>query len=401
MKAVVFHGPGDVRTETVKDPVIEAPTDCVIKVTRTALCGSDLHIYDGYSQAMQEGDILGHEFMGEVVEVGTDVTRIAPGDRIVVPFAIADGSCDHCRQHLTSLCENTNPDNEALIKTLGYPASALYGYSHLYGGIPGGQAEYVRVLLADTNAFKVPESLDDEQALFTTDIFPTGYMAAENANISPGAKVAIWGAGPVGLFAMKSAQLMGAGKVIMIDRVPERLELARAHGAETINYEEHDDVVERIKEMTGGHGPDACVDAVGLEASGHGAQGMYDRVKQTLRLETDSPTALREVIQAAKPGGTVSMPGVYAGFVDKFPIGMAFGKGLTFRMGQTHVHNYVKKLFEVIQSGKIDPTFLITHRLTLDEAPEAYKMFRDRTNHCIKVVFNPNGAERRSHVVVH
>jgi threonine dehydrogenase-like Zn-dependent dehydrogenase len=401
MKAVVFHGPGDVRTETVKDPAIEAPTDCIIKVSRTALCGSDLHLYDGYNPAMKEGDILGHEFMGEVVEIGSEVKHLQNGDRIVVPFAIADGTCYHCKHHLTSLCENTNPDNEALIKLYGYPAAGLYGYSHLYGGIPGGQAEYVRVLLADTNAFKVPEGIDDEHALFTTDIFPTGYMAAENANITPGATVAIWGAGPVGLFTMKSAQLMGAGKVIMIDSVPERLELAREHGAETINFDEEKDVVERIKQLTDGHGPDACIDAVGLEASGHGTNGITDKVKQTLRMETDHPTVLYEVIQAAKPGGTVSMPGVYAGFVDKFPIGVAFGKGLTFKMGQTHVHNYVNKLFDLIRDKKVDPTFLITHRLSLDDAPDAYKMFRDRSNDCIKVVFNPDGSERRSHMIVH
>jgi threonine dehydrogenase-like Zn-dependent dehydrogenase len=399
MKAVVFHGAGDIRTETVSDPRIEQPTDCIIKVTRTALCGSDLHLYNGFNPAMKEGDILGHEFMGEVVEIGADVKKVEPGDRIIVPFAIADGSCAHCRQKETSLCETTNPGNDELIKLYGYPTAALYGYSDLYGGIPGGQAEYVRVLLPDANAFKVPHDLEDEQALFATDIFPTGYMAAENANIKKGETVAIWGAGPVGLFTLKCAQLLGADKVILIDRVPERLELAREQGAETINFEDENDVVQRIKELTHGDGPDACIDAVGLEAHGEGLQGIYDKAKQTLRLQTDRPSALREVIQAAKPGGTVSLPGVYAGFIDKFPMGVAFGKGLTLKMGQTHVHRYVGKLFELVQSGQIDPTFVITHRLALDDAPEAYKMFRDKTNHCIKVVFTPNGNERRTHPV--
>lgn len=401
MKAVVFHGPGDVRTEKVSDPTIEAPSDCIIKITRTALCGSDLHLYDGDNPTMHVGDILGHEFMGEVVEIGADVKKVELGDRIVVPFAIADGSCEHCRQELTSLCQNTNPGNDELIKLTGYPASALYGSSHLYGGIPGGQAEYARVLLADSNAFKVPEGLEDEQALFTTDILPTGYMAAENASIQPGGTVAIWGAGPVGLLTMKCAQLMGAEKVIMIDRVPERLDMARDEGADVINFEKVDDVSGCIKELTAGHGPDSCIDAVGLEAHGNGSQSVYDKAKQTLGIQPDRPSALREVIQAARPGGTVSVPGMYAGFADKFPIGAAFGKGLQLRMGQTHVHRYVKKLFELVQNGDIDPTFIITHRLTLDEAPEAYKMFRDKTNHCVKVVFSPNGGERRTLPVFH
>ena len=394
MKAVVFHAPGDVRTETVKDPAIEAPTDCVIKVTRTALCGSDLHLFNGFNPTMKEGDILGHEFMGEVVEVGADVKRVKLGDRIVVPFAIADGSCEHCKRNQTALCETTNPDGDE-----GYTTSALYGYSQLYGGVPGGQAEYARVLLADTNVFKVPEGMDDEQALFTTDIFPTGYMAAENADIPEGGTVAIWGAGPVGLFSLKCAKHLGAGTVIVIDRIPERLDLAREHGAEVINFENEKDVVEHINSLTNGHGPDSCIDAVGLEADATGAQGAYDKVKQTLKLQTDRPGVLREVIEAARPGGTVSLPGVYAGAVDKFPIGVAFGKGLTIRMGQTHVHRYVRKLFEIIQSGEIDPTFLITHRLTLDDASEAYKMFRDKTNQCIKVVFATDGSERRTHPV--
>ena len=399
MKAVVFHGAGDIRTETVKDPAIEAPTDCIIKVTRTALCGSDLHLFNGYNPAMKEGDILGHEFMGEVVEVGADVKRVQPGDRIVVPFAIADGSCEHCKHNQTSLCETTNSSAEDLTKVQGYSTAGLYGYSHLYGGIPGGQAEYARVLLADTNVFKVPDGMDDEQALFTTDIFPTGYMAAENANIPEGGTVAIWGAGPVGLFSMKCAKHLGAGTVIMIDKVPERLELAREHGAETINFDEEKDVVEQIKTLTNGRGPDSCIDAVGLEADPGGAMGTYDKVKQTLKLQTDRPGVLREVIQAARPGATLSLPGVYAGFVDKFPIGIAFGKGLTIRMGQTHVHRYVRKLFEIIQSGEIDPTFLSTHRLSLDDAADAYKMFRDKTNSCIKVVFATDGSERRTHPV--
>jgi threonine dehydrogenase-like Zn-dependent dehydrogenase len=389
MKAVVYHGTHDVRVEDVPDPKIQESTDCIIKVRKTALCGSDLHLYDGYNPTMEKGDILGHEFMGEVIEVGSDVKKLKVGDRVIVPFTIADGSCWHCKHGMFSACETTNPNNEMLEKLLSYPASGLYGYSHMYGGFAGGQAEYVRVLLADVNAFKVPENLSDEQALFTTDILPTGYMAAENAGITPESTVAIWGAGPVGLFSLKSAQLMGAAEVIMIDRFPERLALAAKEGAKTINYEEVKDVVQAIKDLTNGRGPDACIDAVGLEAHAPGIEGAFDKVKQTLMLEQDRPSALREVIQATRPGGTVSVPGVYMGYVDKFPFGIAFGKGLTFKMGQTHVHKYVEKLFDLISSGVIDPTFLITHRLPLSEAAEAYKMFRDKEDNCIKVVFTP------------
>lgn len=327
--------------------------------------------------------------MGEILEVGHEVKNFKVGDRVIIPFTISDGTCWHCAHGYYSACETTNPNNKDLIKLYGYPGAALYGYSHLYGGIPGGQAEYVRVLLADRNAFKVPDSLSDEQALFVTDIFPTGYMAAENANVQPQGTVAIWGAGPVGQFAMKSAFLLGAARVIMIDRVPERLELAKHHGAEVLNYEEEKDVPEKLKDLTNGRGPDACIDAVGLEAHAPGFEGMYDRVKQTLKLETDRPAALREAIRSAKPGSTLSIPGVYMGFIDTFPFGVAFGKGLTFKMGQTHVHAYAQKLLKFIEDGKIDPTFLISHRLSLDEAPKAYEIFRDKKDHCTKVVFTP------------
>lgn len=392
MKAVVYYDTEDVRVEEVPDPKIQEPTDCIIKITKTALCGSDLHLYNGFNPAMKKGDILGHEFMGEVIEVGSEVQRIKVGDRIIVPFTIAEGKCWYCEHNFWSLCQHTNPNKEAQEKLYGYTGSALYGYSHLYGGIPGGQAEMARVIMADVNAFKVPESLTDEQALFTTDILSTGYMAAENANVQPGDTVAIWGAGPIGLFSMKSAQLMRANKIIMIDYIPERLALAATQGAEIINFKTDTaerDVVQQLKDMSGGRGPDAVIDAVGLEAHTTGVENLYDKAKQLAFLQTDRPGALREAIQAARPGTTVSIPGVYMGMADTFPIGVAFAKGLTMKMGQTHVHNYVERLFETIQKGELDPTFLITHRLPLSDAAEAYKMFRDKTDGCIKVVFTP------------
>lgn len=389
MKALRYYGTEDVRVETVPDPTIESPTDAIVKVTSTAICGSDLHMYDGYVIEMHEGDILGHEFMGEVVAVGKEVTKVKVGDRVIVPFNIACGYCEYCKRGLTSLCDNTNPDHEKLEAVMGYAGGGLFGYSHLYGGYSGGQAEFVRVPYIDVNHFKVPEFISDEKALFLTDIFPTGFMAAENANIQPGDSVAVWGCGPVGQFTIRSAFLLGASQVIAIDRFPERLALAEAAGAETINYEEDTDVVEKIKELTQRRGPDACIDAVGMEAHGTGIGALFDKVEQTVKLTTDRPTALRQVIQACRKGGTISIPGVYLGIVDKFPIGVAFGKGLTMKMGQTHVHRYLQKLFDLIEEEKIDPSFVITHRMKLDEAPEAYKLFRDKEDTCIKVVLTP------------
>lgn len=370
------------------DPTILQPADAILKVTLCAICGSDLHLYDGYVPTVEDGDILGHEFMGEIVEVGSKVKKVKVGDRVVVPFNIGCGQCWFCQNGLWSLCDNSNPNKELAAKVFGYSPSGLFGYSHIFGGIPGGQAEFVRVPYADVGTFKMPERLSDEQVLFLGDIFSTGYMAAENANIQKGDTVAVWGAGPVGQFTVKAALMMGAGKVIAIDRFAERLELARASGAEVINYEIDNDVVGQLKEKTGGRGPDSVVDAVGMEAHGI-VTGLYDKIKQSVMLESDRPTALREAIQGCRKGGTVSIPGVYAGLVDKIPMGAAFNKGLTFKMGQTHTHRYVEPLLQMIVEGKIDPTFVITHRLNLDEAPAGYKMFRDKEDGCIKVVLRP------------
>ncbi|HEY7294033.1 MAG TPA: zinc-dependent alcohol dehydrogenase [Dehalococcoidia bacterium] len=390
MKAVRWHGKHDVRVDTVPDPAIVNPHDAIVRITRTAICGSDLHLYDGYIPTMKSGDILGHEFMGEIVEVGREVTRLRPGDRVVVPFTIACGRCYYCQRDLRSLCDNTNPNAWQAEAAYGYTPSGLFGYSHMLGGYAGGQAQYARVPFADVGPVKVPESLTDEQALFLSDIFPTGYQAAENCDIRPGDTVAVWGCGPVGQFAIKSAFMLGAERVIAIDRVEERLRLAeRASHAETIDYERDRDVVARLKEMTGGRGPDHCIDAVGLEAHGTGISHLYDRAMQGLRLETDRPTALREAIQACGKGGTVSIPGVYGGVIDKFPIGAAFSKGLTLRMGQTHVHRYMQPLLDRIERREIDPAFLITHRLRLEEAPQGYRIFRDKEDECIKIVLTP------------
>lgn len=388
MKAVCWHGSNDVRVDTVPDPKIINPRDAIVKITSTAICGSDLHIYNGFIPSMQAGDILGHEFMGEVVEVGSGVNNVKVGDRVVVPFTISCGSCFFCQRDLWSLCDNSNPNALAAEKMYGHSPSALFGYSHLFGGYAGGQAEYARVPFADVGLFKVPDGLTDDQVLFLTDIFPTGYMAAENCNIQPGDTVAIWGCGPVGQFAMKSAFLLGAERVIAIDRIPERLLMAEQNGAEVINYEQID-AGEALKEMTGGRGPDSCLDAVGMEAHGTDAMALYDKVKQAVRMETDRPTALRQAIVACRKGGTMSLAGVYGGFLDKVPFGSAFNKGLTFKMGQTHVHRYLKPLLEHIQNGKIDPSFVITHRLKLDEAPHGYKIFKEKKDNCIKVVLKP------------
>jgi threonine dehydrogenase-like Zn-dependent dehydrogenase len=389
MKAVCWHGANDVRVDTVPDPKIINPRDAIIKITSTAICGSDLHLYDGFIPSMESGDILGHEFMGEVVELGSEVKNVQVGDRVVVPFTIACGNCFFCQRDLWSLCDNSNPNAWMVEKMYGYSPSGLFGYSHMLGGYAGGQAEYARVPFADVGLFKVPDSLTDDQVLFLTDIFPTGYMAAEHCNIQPGDTVAVWGCGPVGQFAIKSAYLQGAERVIAIDRIPERLQLAKEQSqAEVLNYEELD-VGEALKEMTAGRGPDACLDAVGMEAHGTDAMAFYDKAKQAVRLETDRPTALREVIVACRKGGHVSLAGVYGGFLDKIPMGAAFNKGLTFKMGQTHVHRYLQPLLEHIQNGKIDPTFIITHKMNLEDAPKGYEIFKHKKDNCIKVVLKP------------
>ncbi len=387
MKAVCWHGKKDVRVETVPEPKLLNARDAIVKITLTAICGSDLHLYHGVIPSMQSGDVLGHEFMGEVVEVGSAVPNLKRGDRVVVPFCIACGSCYFCQHGMTALCDNSNPNASAAEKLYGSSSAGLFGYSHIFGGYAGGQAQYVRVPFADVGPVRIPDSVSDEHALFLTDIFPTGYMAAENCDIQPGDVIAVWGCGPVGQFAIRSAFLLGAARVIAIDDQPARLELARKAGAETVNFSETD-VEESLKQLTAGRGPDACIDAVGLEAHGNTADAVYDYAKSALKLETDRPHALRQAIQACRKGGKVSIPGVYGGFIDKFPLGVAFAKGLTFRMGQTSVHRYVKPLLDRIEKGEIDPSFVITHRMRLEEAAEAYSTFDSRDG-CIKVVLRP------------
>ena len=391
MKALCWMGIEKLSVEDVPDPKILNPRDAIIRITRTCICGSDLHLYDGYMPTLEQGDILGHEFMGEVVEVGPGVDRakLKVGDRVVVPFTIACGKCFFCQQELWSLCDNTNPNAWIAEKMMGYSPSGLFGYTHMLGGYAGGQAQYARVPCADVGPIKVPDGLDDEKVVFLSDIFPTGYMGAENCNIRPGDTVAIWGCGPVGQFAIRSAFMLGAGRVIAIDRVPERLRLAEDAGAETINYEQVEDVVQTLKDMTGNRGPDSCMDAVGMEAYGHTLPFLVDRAKQAMKLATDRPNVLRQCIMACRKGGTVSVPGVYGGFLDKIPFGAAMNKGLTFKMGQTHMMRYMRPLLERIERGEIDPTVVISHRLPLSKAPEAYKMFRDKEDHCTKVVLDP------------
>jgi len=388
MKAACWFGKQTVRIEEVEDPKILNPHDAIIRVTTSAICGSDLHLYNGLIPSMRKGDILGHEFMGEIVEIGAAVTNLRKGDRVVVPFTISCGSCWYCKQELWSLCDNTNPNAAAAEVMNGYSGSGLFGFSHLFGGYAGGQAEYVRVPFANVGCFKVAEGLTNEQALFLTDIRPTGYMAAENCNIKPGDTVAVWGCGPVGLFSIASAYLLGAERVIAIDRFPARLSLASSWGrAETINYEEVD-LLPALKEMTGGRGPDSCIEAVGMESHGHSVAAFYDRAKQAVRLETDRPTALRQTLQACRKGGTVSVPGVFGGFIDKVNFGAAFAKGLTIRMGQTHVHRYVRPLMERIERGEIDPTAIITHRISIDQVPETYETFLTKEEGIIKSVIH-------------
>jgi threonine dehydrogenase-like Zn-dependent dehydrogenase len=390
MKANCWYGKHDLQVKDVPDPKILNPRDAIVKITLTAICGSDLHLYDGYIPSMRHGDILGHEFMGEVVELGNGVHNLNIGDRVVVPFPIACGNCFFCERQMFSLCENSNPNAWMAEKLWGHSPCGIFGYSHLVGGYAGGQAQYARVPYADFGPIKVPDELSDEQVLFLSDILPTGYMAAEQCNIQPGDTVAVWGCGPVGQFAIKSAYLLGAEKVIGIDRVPERLRLAREKaGAVTIDYEQAN-VYDTLMEMTGGRGPDSCIDAVGMEAHMPGPLYAYDRAKQALMLETGRPIALREAIMACRNGGTVSVPGVYGGVLDKIPFGSIMNRALTIKTGQTHVHRYLRPLLDRIQKGEIDPTFIITHRLRLDDAPEAFEMFKNKQDECIKVVMRPN-----------
>jgi threonine dehydrogenase-like Zn-dependent dehydrogenase len=388
MRAVVWEGKHNVQVKEVPDPEILNPRDAIVKVTLTAICGSDLHLYDGAIPDMRPGDVLGHEFMGEVEEVGSEVRNLAKGDWVVVPFAIACGRCFFCRRDLWSLCDNTNPNAWIADAAHGHSGAGLFGYSHMFGGYPGGQAEYVRVPFADVGPLKIYEPISDEQALFLSDIFPTGYMAADNCHIQPGDTVAVWGCGPVGLFAIKSAFMLGAERVIAIDRLADRLLKAQESGAAAINCSETD-VLTTLNEMTGGLGPDACIDAVGMEAHGAAILHMYDRAKQALMLESERRHSLREAILACRKGGTVSVPGVYGGLIDRFPIGALFAKGLTLRMGRTHVHKYMPLLLEKIRRGDIDPSFVISHRFALSDAPEAYRMFRDKKDECLKVVMKP------------
>ena len=389
MKAICWMGKEDVEVREVPDPRILNERDAIVRVTSTAICGSDLHLYDGFIPTMRRGDVLGHEFMGEVVEVGRGVTNLAVGDRVVVPFPIACGDCGACERGMYSVCENSNPNAGLAEKVMGHSPAGIYGYSHMLGGYPGGQAEYARVPFADVGPVKVDDDLTDEQVLFLSDIFPTGYMGAEMCDIKPGDVVAVWGAGPVGQFAVASAFLLGAERVIAIDRYGYRLDIARRAGAEVLDYEDAD-VLEALRDMTAGRGPDACIDAVGMEAH-HPTAALhaYDRAKQAVRLETERPHALREAILACRNGGTVSVIGVYGGFVDKFPMGSLMNRSLTLKAGQCHVQRYLRPLLERIRNGEIDPSFVVTHRLSLDDAPRGYRIFRDKQEDCNKIVLTP------------
>ncbi len=392
MRALCWHGKEDVRVDTVPDPQILNPGDVIIKITSTAICGSDLHLYDGFMPTMEKGDVLGHEPMGVVVEVGSEVKKLKVGDRVVVPFTISCGQCFFCSRGMFSLCDTSNPNAEVARKAMGQSPAGLFGYSHMLGGFPGGQAEYLRVPYADVGPIKIPEGLPDEKVLFLSDIFPTGYMGAENADIEKGDTVAVWGCGPVAQFAIQSAWMLGAGRVIAIDRVPERLRMAEEKGkAETINFEK-EKVYDRLMEMTNGRGPDRCIDAVGTESHvGSSIDTIMDKVKTAVMLETDRPHVLREAIMCCRKGGTISVPGVYISIVDKIPFGAAMNKALTFKMGQTHVQHYLGPLLEKIQDGQIDPSFVITHEVSLEDAPAMYKTFRDKEDGCIKVVLKPDG----------
>jgi threonine dehydrogenase-like Zn-dependent dehydrogenase len=391
MKALRWHGKGDIRCETVPDPQIEDPRDAIIKVTSCAICGSDLHLYNHFMPGMEKGDIMGHEFMGEVVEVGSSAKNLKVGERIVVPFTIICGECDQCKRGNFSVCERTNRNAELAATAFGHTTAGLFGYTHLTGGYPGGQAEYVRVPYADATHIKVPDGLTDEQVLFLGDIFPTGWQAAVQCDIQPTDTVAIWGCGPVGQMTIRSAILLGAKQVIAIDRLPERLSMAKAGGAITINFAE-ESVIERLNELTGGKGPEKCIDSVGMES--HVSMGqpdtILDRAKQAVMLESDRPHVLREMFYVCRPAGVISIPGVYGGLVDKIPFGAVMNKGLTIRAGQTHVNRWTDDLLRRIQEGQIDPSFVITHNVSLDQGPEMYETFRDKKDGCIKVVLKPN-----------
>jgi threonine dehydrogenase-like Zn-dependent dehydrogenase len=390
MKALRWHGKKDIRCDNdVPDPILEDSLDAIVKVTSCAICGSDLHLYDGFMPGMRHGDIMGHEFMGEVMEVGSDIKKLKVGDRVVVPFTITCGECDQCKRGNFSVCERTNRNKEMADKVFGHTTAGLYGYTHLTGGYAGGQAEFVRVPFADTGPIQIPDGLTDEQVLFLGDIFPTGWQAAAQCDIEPTDTVAVWGAGPVGQFAIRSALLMGAKQVIAIDRVPERLDMAQAGGAIPINFDE-ESVLDALAELTSGKGPEKCIDAVGMEAHvTRSFDSMYDRAKQAVMLETDRPHVLREMIYVCRPAGTLSVPGVYGGLVDKIPFGALMNKGLTLRTGQTHVNRWSDDLLERIQEGQIDPSFVVTHSVGLDDGPEMYRTFREKEDGCIKVVLKP------------
>ncbi|OBF51899.1 glutathione-dependent formaldehyde dehydrogenase [Mycobacterium sp. 852002-53434_SCH5985345] len=389
MKATVWAGRNSVQVESVPDPKILNDRDAIVRITSTAICGSDLHLYDGYIPTVKHGDVLGHEFMGEVVEVGKGVNNLAVGDRVVVPFPIACGACSACQRDLYSLCENSNPNAGIAEKFMGHSPAGLFGYSHMLGGFAGGQAEYARVPFADVGPLKIEDDLTDEQVLFLSDILPTGYMGAEMCDISPGDIVAVWGAGPVGLFAIMSAYLLGASKVIVVDRVPYRLELAQKIGAVPVNFAETS-VLEELRDLTAGRGPDHCIDAAGMEArSGSVPVDAYDRVKQAARLETERPHAIREAAMSCRNGGTLSIIGVYGGLMDKFPIGAVMNRSLTIKTGQCHVHRYMRPLLDRIRNGDIDPTIVVSHHLSLDQAPHGYEIFKNKEDRCTKVILNP------------
>jgi threonine dehydrogenase-like Zn-dependent dehydrogenase len=387
MRATVWQGKKKVAVEDVPDPSILNTRDAIIRVSKTAICGSDLHLYQGLVPSIERGDILGHEFMGEVVEVGPGVKNLRIGDRVVVPFPIACGACGQCKRGLYSTCENSNPNAWMAEALHGHPVAGVFGYTHMLGGFAGGQAEYVRVPFADVGPLVVPDGLSDEQALFLSDILPTGYMGAEMCSIRPGDVVAVWGCGPVGQFAIASARLLGAEKVIAIDRFRYRLDMAtsKAGATDALDYED-DSVHDKLMELTGGRGPDACIDAVGMEAHGHGPMWVYDRTKQALKMQPDRPIALREAIRACRSGGTVSVIGVYGGFIDKFPMGTVMNRSLTIKSGQCHVHRYMRPLLERIQKGELDPTFIITHRMKLEEVADGYDTFLNKEEECVKVV---------------
>ena len=390
MKATCWMGRNNVEVTTVPDPTILNDRDAIVRITSTAICGSDLHLVDGYVPAMKRGDVMGHEFMGEVVEKGRGVTNLELGDRVVVPFPIACGSCWSCQHQLFSLCENSNPNARLAEKMFGFATAGIFGYSHLTGGFAGGQAEYARVPFADVGPIKIENGMPDESVLFLSDILPTGYMGAEFCELGGGEVVAVWGAGPVGQFAAASARLLGAERVILIDRFEYRLRIASEHlDVETLNYEEVDSVPEALKELTGGRGPDACIDAVGMEAHCHGPGFAYDRTKQALRQETDRPFALREAIMSCRNGGIVSVIGVYGGLIDKFPMGAVVNRGLTIKSGQCHVQRYMRPLLDRILNGEIDPTFIVTHKIPLSEAERGYDLFKNKKDDCLKVVLKP------------